>query len=122
MTQDTPETVKRMVETFRQKFTSFKKGRGHTGEGSGHVLSPKVWAHEATDFLTTHATTLVNDAVREERERMLKLIESLQLTSAMPHRLRINPSAWMFGEDIVKNVKKKLIEAITPPTDNPKSV
>lgn len=67
------ETVEKIAEEFRNKFTKFKKGRNTTGEGSGRVLSSDVWAYEAIDWLRTTLTTYgqsrYEEGVKAEMER-----------------------------------------------------
>lgn len=62
------------MEEFRQKFTSFKSGSRPTGEGSGHVLSPDVWAYQATDWLRTTLTERDAQIREEEREHIIAFL------------------------------------------------
>lgn len=61
-----PEPVKRMVDAFDEAFLPYD-----CETSNGHTCHLEKYRPKIKDFLTTHATTLYNDAVREERERIV---------------------------------------------------
>lgn len=51
-------------------------------------------------------------AREEERERISLLVDSLSISIGAPERAMDYKAAWQFGNDVLENVKRKLLKAI----------
>ena len=62
--------------------------------------------------LTTKHQEELEKAVEAERERIALMVDSLSLSTGAPERAMEYKAAWQFGNDVIENVKRKLLKAI----------
>lgn len=132
-----PEPVKRMVDAFDEAFLPYD-----CETSNGHTCHLEKYRPKIKDFLTTHATTLYNDAYSHGKEdgKLEEIeantvsditiakdkVEQIRNDAVREERERIKKSVELLACKVdARKMGASGIEirkVLTPPTDNPKSV